>query len=469
MEYEIIHNIMRLGSFELKDEQFHEISAARGQDGKLYSPHGLGQSLIMLPFYYCGEGLAKLFPQFPEMRIHHFCISLMNPAITALTCTLVYLFHRKLGYRTKTAIGVSCIYGFCTLAFPYTKVSFDVTLTAFLLLSAAYSVVLFRQTFSSRWIFLSGILLGFSLLTRIASLLVLPFFSIYVYSCLKDNGRPFRSIGKQLILYALPILFFIILVGWYNSVRFGVFYQDGHSADSAVKLTTPVLVGVVGQLISPGKGLFLYSPILLFSFLGVRRFYHTHKREMLLFCSLICVNLLFYSKLSNWSGDWCWGPRFTLPIVPFFIIFIGCFREGIDFQSRTRLKRIWIVLLVLSFFVQVLGVTVDGTRRIGRRYESNTVSSTEVYWNPVKSPLIDHLQLITRISQKPTPVPRNESLQLESVSYEDTTADFWFVYLYSIGIPVRWILISLSFLIVLNMYFGYVIFQETYRRSCARC
>lgn len=469
MEYEVAKNLIQSGSFELRDEQFHEFSAARGRDGKLYSPHGLGQSLVMIPFFLLGEGASQLFPHFPKIRLHHFCITLMNPMVMALTCLVLYFFQRRLRFRERSAVVVTSIFGICTIAFPYAKVSFDVTLTAFLLLSAGYSIYRFQETYNGKWALFSGILIGFSLLTRIASLLVVPIFTFYFFYSLKRTRLVSRRIGQLLILYGLPIVMSVIIVGWYNDVRFGAFYEDGHATDAAVKLTTPFFVGLLGQLVSPGKGLFFYSPILLFSFFGIKKLYHTHSWEVLLFGCIICVNLFFYSKLVNWSGDWCWGPRFTVPLVPLFTIFIGAFLNGSGFQGRSRLKKVWILLIVFSVAIQVLGVTIDGTRRIGHRYTSDTITSTEIYWNPVESPLVDHVQLIPHVSFNPTRYSLAESHGVEKISYEDTTADFWFVYMYSIGFPLKWILASLSILIVFHFYFGYSLFHTVFGKCSERC
>lgn len=469
MEYEVTKNLIRDGSFELKDEQFDEVSAARGRDGKLYSPHGLGQSIAMIPFYFLGEVTTQLLPRFPEMRTHHFFISLMNPLITAITCAILFLLQRRLGFDEKVAVSGTCVYGLFTLAFPYAKLSFDVTLTASLLLGAAYAAYRFRQTSHYNWALLAGTLLGSSLLTRIATLIVLPLFTTYFYFCLRNKGRNSSETAKHVVSFGLPIVVFLIIVGWYNAVRFGTFYEDGHAADAAVKFTTPFLVGLGGQLLSPGKGLLLYSPVLIFSLLGIKRLYRTHRRESLLFGCIILVNLFFYSKLANWSGDWCWGPRFTVPIVPFISLFVGAFLSGGGLQRSRGLKRVWAIILVVSFAVQILGVTINGPRRIGRRYTSGDVTPSQLYWHPAESPLVDHAGLLSRLSFNTTRMGPGTSHEIQQISYADTTPDFWFIYLYSIGFPLRSILICGGFLIIFDIYFGYSIFRTVFRSKRKEC
>lgn len=460
MEYEVTRNLLRYGSFDLRDEQFNELDAARGIDGRLYSPHGPGQSIAMIPFFLLGEGVAVFLSDFPAMRIHHFFISLMNPLITAFICVFLFLLQKRLGFSKKTSILTTYIYGIGTLAFPYSKISFDVTLTACLLIIAAYALVRFRQSVHLKWALLAGVLLGCALVTRIATLIVLPFFAIYLCCCLREKTLKSFFMFRVMCSFCIPIIFSIVIIGWYNTIRFGFFYEDGHAADAAVAFTTPLIVGFIGQLLSPGKGLFFYSSILLFAVSGVRMMFRSHRLETLFFISIILVNLLFYSKLASWSGDWCWGPRFTVPIIPFLCLFLGAFLNSDILQRRAGLKRVWIIILVLSFTTQILGVTLDGARRIGRRYMSGSISTSQVYWIPTESPLIDHTQLLLNLSSNATYPSEERSIEIDKVTYEDTTADFWFVYFYSLGFPLKILLGCIGILTILEIYSGYSILRS---------
>lgn len=469
MEYEVAKNFIRYKSFELLDPQFGEVDSARGIDGQLYSPHGLGASLAMIPFYLCGEWTAGFFPQLPETQIHHFFISLMNPMITALTCLMMFLFMKQLRVSEKNAFFISCIFGLFTQAFPYSKVSFDVVLTAFLYVTAAYIVIRYGQSTRSGWTFFVGCFLGFALLTRVATLIILPLFALYIYGKLREKQLPLFKISIKMSLFIIPIVAIMIVICWYNTIRFGIFFEDGHATDSAVKLTTPVVVGFVGQLFSPGKGLFLYSPILLFSIFGVKTLYRDHKWEALLIVGIIIINVLFHSKLVNWSGDWCWGPRFCVPIIPFICVLLGGIFNCGMLKRKTCLKNLWIALLALSFIIQILGVTIDGARRIGRRYTYHKTTPAQVYWEPVQSPIVDHGFLIPYVSFKPIPHHASNDLQGDGISYDDTAADFWFVYLYSLGFPLTLILGSMSILIIFELYCARVILQYLRSDKKIRC
>ena len=64
-----------------------------------------------------------------------------------------------------------------------------------------------------------------------------------------------------------PILVAILLVGAYNAVRFGSPAETGYG-ETAQAFTTPLYIGLYGLLLSPGKSVFLYAPILLAAIFG---------------------------------------------------------------------------------------------------------------------------------------------------------------------------------------------------------
>jgi len=381
----------------------------------------------------------------------------MNPMLTAFICVIMYLLMRRLRFDGKTAVLTVCVFGIFTPAFPYAKNSFDVVSTSFLYVFALYTVLRFRQSSHCLWVVLSGVLLGFALLTRITTLLLLPFFVFYILIALREQKQRTFYILNRLFLFLIPVVATVLFIAWYNTLRFGVFYEDGHSTDAAVKLTTPVIVGLIGQLVSPGKGLFIYSPILLFSFFGIRRCYERFKWEAILIFGVIVVNVLFHSKLVNWSGDWCWGPRFCLLFVPFLCILIGCVIDSKIFDRHRLLRKLWMVFLLLSLSVQILGVTIDGSRRIGNRFTSGSVTPSELYWHPLKSPIIDHAKLLCRMSNRPVPRYSIDAADSHLITYDDATADFWFVYLYSLGFPLILILFSIGFMIFIDIYCARII------------
>jgi hypothetical protein len=82
-----------------------------------------------------------------------------------------------------------------------------------------------------------------------------------------------------------------------------------------------VIEGLGGTLISPARGLFVYSPFLLFSMVGV--FIATRKRtlEWLQICLMVVIGLHWVAIAQNydwWGGD-SFGPRYFSDMIPYLI------------------------------------------------------------------------------------------------------------------------------------------------------
>ena len=84
------------------------------------------------------------------------------------------------------------------------------------------------------------------------------------------------------------------------------------------------LLAMAGQAISPSRGLFVFSPFLLFAVWGIwmafRRTWETP-----LTCYLAAILLLHWVAISafvDWTAGFCFGPRYFSDVTPIFIFFL---------------------------------------------------------------------------------------------------------------------------------------------------
>ncbi|MCX5823515.1 MAG: hypothetical protein NTY86_08415, partial [Deltaproteobacteria bacterium] len=80
--------------------------------------------------------------------------------------------------------------------------------------------------------------------------------------------------------------------------------------------TSNLFVGLFGILLSPGRSIFVYSPILALAIPGAWLFY---KKEKLLALSIVLTVLAYIIVVASWhdwDGGWTWGSRLLTPIVP---------------------------------------------------------------------------------------------------------------------------------------------------------
>jgi hypothetical protein len=82
----------------------------------------------------------------------------------------------------------------------------------------------------------------------------------------------------------------------------------------------PNLLIVARLLIDPYRGLFFYSPILIFSLVGLLYMVKRYKLEALLVSFIFSYLLLVNACWWAWDGGTSFGPRHLLPTIPFLII-----------------------------------------------------------------------------------------------------------------------------------------------------
>jgi Dolichyl-phosphate-mannose-protein mannosyltransferase len=122
---------------------------------------------------------------------------------------------------------------------------------------------------------------------------------------------------------------------------------------------TPLSEGLAGILMSPSRGLFIYSPILPVAFVGMVMVWRNSKLVLLKYLSLApLLTILLTSKWINWWGGGSYGPRLLADITPFLCLYLYPPFERA--QSRPLLKSAIAVLIALSIGLHGLRVFAGG-------------------------------------------------------------------------------------------------------------
>lgn len=105
-------------------------------------------------------------------------------------------------------------------------------------------------------------------------------------------------------------------------------------------------------LISPYRGLFFYSPFLIFGVSGMIGMVRSERwrREGILFLFLSGVYFLFLAGFSDWEGGWSMGPRHLIPLLPFLAT------GAVYFLANTRPERrlLWGVTLAVLGLISLI-------------------------------------------------------------------------------------------------------------------
>jgi hypothetical protein len=201
---------------------------------------------------------------------------------------------------------------------------------------------------------LSGLMFGAATACRMTSLLLLV--PVFLYLCINHRRA---AVGFAILACVFPVL-----LGWYNYYYFDspiVFGQSVVGHELAIEKTgdpdvwqTPLWYGALGQLFSPSRGLFVFSPFLLFAAWGFWAIWRDKSYRMLrpLTIGTVAIACMQF-KWFDWWGGWTYGYRPLVDLVPLLIIFmIPIFARLV----KSKLL-IWVysITLAWSCFVQALG------------------------------------------------------------------------------------------------------------------
>jgi hypothetical protein len=286
------------------------------------------------------------------------------PALTtALTGALLVCIAKQKGAPPKTAAVLGLSYGLGTIALPYARMNFREPLAALLITTAVLFLELGKNGQDHIWKrilypFLSLISLGLTALTKITAGVLIPFFILSYLTqkhIWKKEGRArmvtIGLIGMMLLILAGAILWFILPADSLSRFTLRFF--------NYIRYTLPRLphdhfwLAVAGLLFSPGKGLFIYSPMLILSL--VSPFLKRTKPVdwvtlMSALLGLTAVQALIYND--QWWGI-TWGTRAHIPALPLTALAaLPALDAGLNHSNR-KIRFGMISLLILGGCVQI--------------------------------------------------------------------------------------------------------------------
>ncbi|HSJ00999.1 MAG TPA: hypothetical protein VK956_01045, partial [Verrucomicrobium sp.] len=150
----------------------------------------------------------------------------------------------------------------------------------------------------------------------------------------------------------------------------------------------PGLSGVGGLLVSPTRGLLVFTPFLVFLPLGlIQRLRSPGTRELALALSVgVAAQILAYSQM-DWRAGESWGPRWLTDVLPVLIWLFA----PVVLVLRPFARGVLVLTMVMSVAVQVIGAFWY-TRTSDELVFAGGRSSMEGAWNPRNVPFLVELQ-----------------------------------------------------------------------------
>ena len=200
----------------------------------------------------------------------------------------------------------------------------------------------------------AGLALGLAVLARPTA----AFFAAATVAALLFDRR-WRATAWT-VLGGVPPALLLVLYNWHY---FGNLTVGGYATDNWAE-TPPLWVGLGGLLVAPSRGVFVYSPALVFALYGAVLLYRRAEEPVESIRALLgawlaaaVVSLLFYARWHDWRGGWCFGPRFLCEVMP-----VACLLFAQSYETlRTRTARaLACALVAASVAIHVVGVFGHG-------------------------------------------------------------------------------------------------------------
>jgi hypothetical protein len=356
-----------------------------GDDGHLYVKYttfSTGQSLAGIPAY----SIARLIPGAGLAQ----GAFLTNSIVVAVLLGMLVLTLGELGISPSISLSVAALFGAGSALWPYSQTYFGEPLLGLAYLACFYCLIRRRGRLgsgqsvasapippieSSRssglrsqewvngldaglepvraksanavgvWTWVAGLAWAAAIVVKPTGLLLGPF--VLAHLIVVTRSEPWLVRLREATAFILPAMIVGVgIIAWSTPVfGFGQGYLHVNS------LSTPPLTGLWGLLLSPGRSLFVYSPVAVLALPGL---YFLWRRDMALTTTLVCF-LAFYILLFALWSDWYggrtnWGPRHLVPVLPLLALGAAAFLASGPQTTFTR---------VLVGIIGLVGVTVQ--------------------------------------------------------------------------------------------------------------
>jgi hypothetical protein len=281
--------------------------------------------------------------------------------VSAIGCVLFYRLAVELsGGARREALCATVAFGAGTLFLPYGTMLHEHNVVAVALLAAFYCLYHVKTVTQTAWradarLVLAGVWAGYAATCNYVLAVVVLFLGLYLVSFSRDIRR-WAAFGAGVFV---P---FLALCAYHASCFGTPFATNYHFQNPHFQADGPSFLGVFQPprsdvllmlLVSPYRGLFFSSPVLVMGVAGwvTLRQSGRHAAEATLFLAIVSFFLLFNCSFNGWPGGWTVGPRYLVPAIPFLAL-------PLVFAFQ-RFFRTTAVATVLSLALIVVTTAVD--------------------------------------------------------------------------------------------------------------
>jgi hypothetical protein len=334
-----------------------------------YMVYNPGQTITFIPIYFIANLVSS-----NEVNAYYFsafCVSFLNYMVHALCAFTLFKISLLLGVGRNQAYLASMFFGLTSYSFVFAQSTYEHHFEMFFILLSVYFAIKKDANHAG---LLSGLMISLGLVFRTTTILAVPAIMLLQ----KDN--------KERLKASMSLTIGVAFVFLYNYYRFGNPLETGYSLAWPLAHSDKFVFwsffgfpeAFFGFLFSPGKGLLFFSTTIIIAFWGIKTFW---KKQRLMFYSVLLISatyLIVFSLNFAWHGSiWSYGPRYILPIIPFFYLPIIYLKPH---------KWLYVSLL-LAFILQVELISVNYKRDVLNDFiANNRLSDLEYIYSVNKEP-----------------------------------------------------------------------------------
>ncbi len=379
LNYMVTKSIGRYGTLEIPKFMM----AVEGKDGRHYSKLGIGQSIAGLPLFWLGSLVGHASSDTPAFRAYSrgftiphgadsiaaepqtlirlsdregaplFFVTLTNAFVAAWVCLVFLLILRRFGVSEGVALAGTAVLAFATPLWIYARDLFGEPLFTASLLTTFYLLKGPGGAISNKRLMFGGMATSLGTLTRASFIPLAGIFAAYLVLASREKRRGLDQ-ALRYVGFCLPG---IVILALLDRVRFGGVFTTGYHTAFDKGFSVPIARGLMWNLMSPYRSLFLYAPAVVLCLFGLRTFARRHRADLCLIVAVTAYVFIIYSAWWAWHGGWCWGPRFLVPVIPLLLI-PGL--VAVD-QGQRWLAGLAIALGVAGFVVQLGAILINYT------------------------------------------------------------------------------------------------------------
>jgi hypothetical protein len=357
IRYDVAANWLDTGQPTVTDRFMMPTSLVLRPPHGAYGAYLAAPSVTPMPFML----LSRLLPGHTIER-DRFAFTMAGPLFGAAGVAILVWLYGQLGFGLRTALAWAAAMALTTLWWPGSLTVFDQNQHGVFLLAAVALAWQAGRRASLGMAALGGVMGGVLLCYRETYALVLPFAALAVFASSEETQAGTTGLRTSvdragLVRYgmfgagaSLGVLAFVAFNYW----RFGTALVPT-VYDRTIIFGANTVAAILSLTVSPGKSMLLFSAPVILAVAGARSLVRRAPMLAAAVAGISLIHVMLTVQLTFFGGDWTWGPRYLVPLVPLWSI-------AAPFAVASLRRSLVTTVLAAGLIAQLLGISVDAQR-----------------------------------------------------------------------------------------------------------